>query len=106
MRHTLICSKGGLIITHHNEVRDEILYLARQAFTSASVCAKPLVNKGHTILERGAYQGSDKGKDTREDVLIRVLWYQQAYSIIDFKLDITYANSYKYEPMADLLAWW
>ena len=28
VRHTLICSKGGLIITHHNEVRDEILYLA------------------------------------------------------------------------------
>ena len=35
VRHRLSCSKLGLVITPHNEVRDKLLYLARPEFPSA-----------------------------------------------------------------------
>ena len=38
--------------------------------------------------------------------MIQGLWYRQAESIIDIKLGDTDVNSYKYEPMAELLDWW
>ena len=38
--------------------------------------------------------------------MIRGLWYQQADSIIDVKLDDAETDSYKYEPMAACLALW
>ena len=45
---TLSCSSGGLVIARHNKSRDEILYLARCAFTPASVRTKPLIHQGRT----------------------------------------------------------
>ena len=33
VRHPFSCSKVGLVIAHHNEVRDELLYLNQRAFT-------------------------------------------------------------------------
>ena len=38
--------------------------------------------------------------------MIRGLWDQQDEAIIDVKLDDADADSYKYDPMAELLAWW
>ena len=49
---------------------------------------------------------SDKDKDTGGDIIILVLWNLQAESIIGVKLGNVDAESYKYEPMASLLAWW
>ena len=31
-RHALSCMNGGLIITRHNEVRDELSHICRKAF--------------------------------------------------------------------------
>ena len=42
--HALICSIGGLVIAHHNVIRDELLYLSQRVFTSASVRAEPLIH--------------------------------------------------------------
>ena len=64
VRHTLSRSKGGLAIVRHNEVRVELLYLARRAFTSAPVHAEPLIRQGRTRSEREIRQGSDKDKET------------------------------------------
>ena len=36
--------------------------------------------------------------------MVQGLWYQQADAIIDIKIGNSGANSYKYEPMAALLA--
>ena len=42
----------------------------------------------------------------RGDVMIRGLCDQQAYAIIYIKIGDADADSYKYEPMVALLAWW
>ena len=85
---------------------DKLLYLAQQAFTSASVRCKPLTHQGHTILEKEIRQGCHKDKETRGDIMIRGFWDRQAEAIIDVKLGDADADSYKYEPMTALLAQW
>ena len=51
-------------------------------------------------------QGSDKHKDTRGDVMIRVLWDRQVYAIVDINLGDFDTDTYKYNPMTSLLARW
>ena len=87
-------------------MHDELLYFARRPFGPESVSAKPLIHQVHTRSERGIRLGSDKDKETRGDVIIQFLWYQQADAIIDVKLgdaDTDYCNYY---PMAELLDQW
>ena len=67
-------------------MRDYLFYLARRAFTSASVHVKPLVHQGPTRSEREIRQGSEKYKDMRGDMMIQGLWDPQANAIIDIKL--------------------
>ena len=49
--HTLSCSTGGLVIVRHNEIRDKLLSLSRNAFTPASLRTEPLIHKGHIKSE-------------------------------------------------------
>ena len=93
--HTLSCIIGGLVIAHHNKIRDELLYLSRRDFTSASVRAEPLIHQGRTSSEQEIRQGSDKDKETRGDVMIQGLWDCQVGAIIDVKLG--YADFYMYK---------
>ena len=53
VRHGLSCIKRGLIISRHNKVRDELLYLDRQNFPSTNVRGKPLIHQGRSISEGG-----------------------------------------------------
>ena len=85
IHHILICSKGGLIITHHNKVRSELLYLAQLPLLSASVHSKPLIHQGRIISEGGIRQGSEI-LDTRGEVLIWRLCSRHTGAIIDIKL--------------------
>ena len=39
-------------------------------------------------------------------MMIQVLWYRQSDAIIDVKIGDSDADSYKYDPMAVLLAQW
>ena len=64
--HVLSCIIGGLFIARHNEIRVEILYLSLRAFTSASVCAEPLIHQGRTRYEQDIRKGSEKDKKCRE----------------------------------------
>ena len=68
--HVPSCSIGNLVIACHNEIHDELLYLSRRAFTSASVRAKTLIHQGRTISEQEMRQGSDKDKERRGDVVV------------------------------------
>ena len=106
MTHTISCSIGGLVIARHKDIRDEILYLSRRDFTSASVHAKPLIHQGRTRSELDIRQGGEKHKDTWGDVMIQGLWDCQANAIIDSKLSDADADTYKYKPMTSLLARW
>ena len=55
---------ASIVIAHHNEIRDKILYLSQCTFTSAYVRAEPLIHQGRTISEQEIRQGSDKDKET------------------------------------------
>ena len=49
--HTLSCRNWGFVIARHNEIRDEIIHLARQAFYHNCVRREPLIHLGHSISE-------------------------------------------------------
>ena len=95
MTHALSCSIFGLVIACHKKICDEILYLSRRAFTSAYVRAEPLIHQSRTRSELEIRQGSDKQKETRGDVMIQGLWDFQVDAIIDVKLGVSDADTYK-----------
>ena len=78
---------------------DELIYLSQRAFTSAYVCAEPLIHQGHTRSEQEIRQGSDLHKDTQGGVMIWGLWDRQVDAIIDVNLGDADADTYKYKPM-------
>ena len=82
IRHGLICSHRGLIISHHNQVHDEILYLNQQDFPSNCVPGEPLIHQGHSRSEEEVRQGRN-GLETWCDVLIWGLWESQTDAIIN-----------------------
>ena len=104
--HSLSCSIGGLVIAHHNEICDELLYLSRRAFTSESLHAKPLIHQGCTKSEQDIRQVSNKDEETRGYVMVRGLWDRQVGAIIDVKIGDADVDTYKYESMTALLARW
>ena len=104
-RHTLSCSKGGLIIACHNKMHGKLLYLAQRALTYAFVCGKPLIHHDHIILEEGIRHGSEI-LETRCDVLIQGLWELQTNAIIDVKIGDADADICMFEPTDKLLACW
>ena len=73
MTQVLSFGTGGLVIARHKNIRDKLIYLSQRAFTASSVCAEPLIHQGHTISDQEIRQGSDKGKETRDDVMIQCL---------------------------------
>ena len=89
MTHRPSCSIVGLVIACHNKIRDELFYLSRRAFTSASVRAESLIHQCRTRSEQEIRQVSEKDKETREDVIIQGLWGLQVNAIIDVKLGDT-----------------
>ena len=93
-------------MAHHKKVCDKLIYLVLRAFTSASVCAEPLIHKSRTRSERERCQGSDKFKETRGDVIIQGLWDRNSDAIIYVKLGDSDADSYKYDTMPALMDWW
>ena len=44
--------------------------------------------------------------ETRDDVLIRGLWYRHTNTIIDVKIGNTDTDTYRFEPMLALMDWW
>jgi len=45
--HAIQCNKGGLMIGRHDEIRDELHYLATMATNSMSVRNEPIINICH-----------------------------------------------------------
>ena len=101
--HALTSITSGMFVASHTKICDELLHLSQRDFIPASVCAELLIRQGCIISEKEIYQGSEKDKETRGDLMTQGLWDQQFKSIIDIKLGDAYADSYKYEPMPVLL---
>ena len=51
VHHALSCPNGDIIIACHNEVRDNIIHLLKQAFSPNCILSKPLIHLGHIIPE-------------------------------------------------------
>ena len=103
--HRLSCRKWGLVIAIHNEVGDKFLYLSQLAFHYACVWDEPFIHQSHIIWEGDIRQGSDR-LDTRGDVLIWEWWKWQTDYIINVKLGNADADTYRFEPMDNILARW
>jgi hypothetical protein len=100
--HALQCKKGGMVVARHNEIRDELGFLATLATTSSSVRDEPLIHTGLNAIVRGtaAQQagpnstGRNEENAERGDLLIRGLWTKQTSCIVDVRVTDTDAASY------------
>ena len=68
--HAISCRTGSLFIAHQNGIHDKLIYLSRNAFTSAYVSAKPLIHHGRSRYKQGIHQDSEKYKKTWGDMMI------------------------------------
>ena len=73
VRHILSFPNGGLSVARHNEIRDDIILLIKQAFYPHCVRGEPLKRLGRSISEdKVHHRGSVL--ETRGDDLIQVIW--------------------------------
>ena len=88
VRHALRYSNGCLIVARHNEIRDEIIQLSRQALYRACIHGKPLIHQGHSRLKGCVCHGGEI-PESRDAVLIRSLWESRTEATIDIRFGDT-----------------
>ena len=113
VEHVLSCKKGGLVVGRHNEIRDELAYLATLATSSNRVHDEPYINIGRNTEVNGvpAHANVDTsranpaaGKDfERGDVLIHGLFDRKTSCIIDVRVTDTDQLSYLLTPPSKVL---
>ena len=101
--HALECKRGGLVISQHNEIQDELSNLASKAFFPSAVRDEPRI---HT--SRASEPRSRPGKpaspavkrlfqnnrtEDRGDILVRGLWARGTDCIIDVRITDVDAKS-------------
>jgi hypothetical protein len=112
VRHALECKKGGLVISRHNEIRDELVDLASKALTPSAVRDEPRI---HTSRPAEPLRTTDQNPvirnlhkrqgEERGDVLIRGLWQQGTDAIIDVRItDLDAKSNISRAPMKVLAA--
>jgi hypothetical protein len=82
--HALECKTGGLVISSHNEIRDELSDLASKALSPSSVRNKPKIHNSHILELKGVDESKDDPvkcvfhnnscKEDCGDILIQGLW--------------------------------
>ena len=82
VRHVLSFPNGGLVITHHNEICDEIIHLTKQDLSSNSVRDEIIIHQGCRRSEKEVCHKWSV-PETRGDVSIRGLSESQMKEIID-----------------------
>ena len=105
MRHALIFPNEGLFIALHNEVRDDIIHLAKQAFFHHCVHNEPIIHLGRSIFEEEVCNGWSV-RETQDDMSIWGLWESQTGRIIDIRFGYAGANTWKPVRMDKLLEYW
>ena len=104
--HGLQCKKGGLIFWRHEEVKNELAYLAGRAMAPSAVRNEPLIYVGAPRTGTSSSSDSTEGsapnpdqtdgdlKDLRGDLLIRGAWAPGTDLIIDTRVVDTDSKSY------------
>jgi hypothetical protein len=87
--HALECKKGGLVISRHNDIQDELIDLASKALTPSAVRNEPRI---HTSCHAEKLRTMDQHPvicnickcqgEERGDVLIQGLWQQEGTNAI------------------------
>ena len=109
LQHALGCKKGGLVIFRHNEIRDELVYLAGKALTPSAIRDEPLIHTGRkaeNVNTCPASQASDKpsSEDERGDILLRGFWERGTDCIVDVRVTDTDAKSYRHRDPDKVIA--
>ena len=108
----LNAKKGGLVISQHNEVRDELGDLAAKAFIPSMVCNEPRIHTSCTMGTKTAQaeksqvnQNLKKSQnEDHGDLLIRGLWAHGTDCILDIHVTDTDANGYQSKDPKKVLA--
>jgi hypothetical protein len=93
VERALECKKGGLMISRHNEIRDELSGLASKAFIPSAVRDEPRIHSSRRPAEKKTDLDqtnpsvttnfyNSRGEE-RGDLLIRRLWARGTDCIID-----------------------
>ena len=114
LQHALGCKKGGLVIFRHNEIRDELGYLASLAFTPSKVQDEPLINTSPAPAFFGEHEDNLQDRrdsptlgtdaDERGDLLIQGLWTRTNACMVDVRVTDTDAKSYRTKDPKKVLA--
>jgi hypothetical protein len=111
--HALECKKGGLVISHHNEIRDELSDLASKAFSPSAVRDEPKIHTCRSPEVKSDEENEENSvkrlfrnncNEDRGDILIRGLWAQGAECIIDVRIADVDAKSNRSEDPDKALA--
>jgi hypothetical protein len=113
IRHALECKTGGLVISRHNEIRDELSDLASKALSPSAVRDEPTIHNSRTA--KGTKDQEDKDhpvkrlfrnsiKEDRGDILIRGLWSRGTDCIIDVRMTDVDAKSNRSKTPIKVLA--
>ena len=81
VHHALSCSNGGLFIARHNGICDEIIHLARQAFSPNCVRSEDLIRQVRNRSD-GKVRHGGSIPETQGGVSIWGLWEIQTEAII------------------------
>jgi hypothetical protein len=82
-RHALECKKGGLVISRHNEIRDELSDLASKALSPSAVREEPKIHACRYPEEKSGKENQansvkrlfrNNRNEDRGDILFRGLW--------------------------------
>ncbi len=108
VRHGLACKHGGLVISRHNEIRDELSDLASKAFSPSSVRDEPKIHLSRPVEKQTALAQPNPSvaktqKEDCGDLLIRGLWSRGTDCIIDVRVTDTDAKSYRSKDPAKVL---
>ena len=115
-RHGLECRKGGRIVQRHNEIRDELAYLARKAYGDGKVLTEPRVGGvGEGEKKEDQEEGAERDDKTagpetvvtppglRADVGIRGFFDTQKMVFFDVRVCDPDAETYKTKPIDAVL---
>ena len=103
--HALSCRRGGLVITRHNEIHDELADIAEKAFCASAIRNEPKIHLGCDNEAKNANKSDNTTAvkknlckttgDERGDLLIRSLWSNSTDCIIDVRITDTDQKTYK-----------
>ena len=94
--HLLTCKTGGLVHLAHDELRDELANLCKQAYVPNAVQLEP-------PIQNNADSTTENYTQDRGDIGIRGFWAKQFDCIVDIRITYPESNSYRNSTLEKLL---